>query len=91
MKSLLKNSFLGLGLALLAGATGTMADESKHDGTYVLEDGTAYDNPGEMFQYLRTRDNDLAAGNPKDIVDAYPDEFKNVGDLIDQKRQPADD
>ncbi|MEO8685538.1 MAG: hypothetical protein ABI414_11945 [Devosia sp.] len=91
MKTLLKNSLLGLGLALLAGATGTMADEGKHDGTYVLKDGTVHDNPGEMFQYLRTRDNGLAAGNPKDIVDAYPDEFKNVGDLIDQKRQPADD
>jgi hypothetical protein len=91
MKILLKKSFLGLGLALFVGATGTMADEGKHDGTYVLEDGTVHDNPGEMFQYLRTRDNGLASGNPRDIVDAYPDEFENVGDLIDQKRQPADD
>lgn len=56
-----------------------------HD--YVLLDGTTvYDNPGEMFQYLRTRDNGLANGNPKDIVEAYPDSFENVGDLIAQKR-----
>jgi len=52
----------------------------------VLEDGTVHRNAGEMFQYLRDRDNGLAAGNPKDIVNAYPDEFENVGDLIDQKR-----
>ena len=88
MKTLLKNSLLGVGLALLVGATATMADEGKHDGTYVLENGTVYDTPGAMFQYLRTRDDGLAAGNPKDIVDAYPNEFENVGDLIDQKREP---
>lgn len=53
---------------------------------YVLLDGTTHSNPGEMFQYLRERNNGLAAGNPKDIVDAYPGEFDNVGDLIHQKR-----
>ena len=53
---------------------------------YVLLDGTTHGTPGEMFQYLRERDNDLAAGNPKDIVNAYPDDFENVGDLIHQKR-----
>lgn len=52
----------------------------------TLVDGTVHDNPGAMFQYLRTRDNGLAAGNPKAIVNAYPDSFKNVGDLIHQKR-----
>ena len=57
------------------------------DKTYVLVDGTVHDNPGEMFQHLRTRDNGYAAGNPKDIVNAYPDQFENVGDLIEQKRQ----
>ena len=53
---------------------------------YELLDGTTHSNPGEMFQHLRERDNGLASGNPKDIVDAYPDEFDNVGDLIRQKR-----
>ena len=27
-----------------------------------------------------------ASGNPKDIVNAYPDQFETVGDLIHQKR-----
>ena len=64
---------------------GQNANQGGHD--YVLLDGTTvYDNPGEMFQYLRTRDNGLAAGNPKDIVEAYPESFDNVGDLVAQKR-----
>lgn len=87
MKTLLKNTILVLGLALL-GTVGATAQEGKHEDSYVLEDGTVHDTPGEMFQYLRDRDNGLAAGNPKDIVDAYPDEFDNVGDLIHQKREP---
>lgn len=67
---------------------GQNAKKGGHD--YVLLDGTTHDNPGEMFQYLRTRDNGLASGNPKDIVEAYPDSFKNVGDLIAQKRVDAE-
>jgi hypothetical protein len=51
----------------------------------TLANGDTFTSPGKMFQYLRTR-TDLAAGNPKAIVDAYPDEFDNVGDLIQQKR-----
>ena len=53
--------------------------------TLTLINGDTFSNPGQMFQYLRTR-TDLAAGNPKAIVDAYPDSFDNVGDLIQQKR-----
>jgi len=53
--------------------------------TLTLVDGDTFSNPGEMFQYLRTR-TDAAAGNPKAVVGAYPDEFDNVGDLIQQKR-----
>lgn len=53
--------------------------------TLTLIDGDTFSNPGQMFQYLRTR-TDAAAGNPKAIVDAYPDTFDNVGDLIQQKR-----
>lgn len=80
---------LGLGLALLTTQPG-MADQGNGNGTtYVLEDGTVHETPGAMFQYLRTRDNDLAAGNPKDIVNAYPDSFETVGDLIHQKREAA--
>jgi len=53
--------------------------------TLTLVDGDTFSNPGQMFQYLRTR-TDATAGNPKAIVDAYPGEFDNVGDLIQQKR-----
>ena len=84
--TLKKSALLGLGLALLVGGASTLAQEQSGK-SYVLEDGTVHATPGEMFQYLRTRDIEgYAAGNPKDIVDAYPDEFENVGDLIDQKR-----
>ena len=77
---------LGLGLAVLTGAT-SMADEGGSRKIYVLEDGTVHETPGAMFQYLRTRDNGLAAGNPRDIVEAYPGQAENVGDMIAQKRQ----
>ena len=53
--------------------------------TLTLENGDTFRNPGKMFQDLRDR-TDLPAGNPKAIVDAYPDVFDNVGDLIQQKR-----
>jgi hypothetical protein len=82
--TLKKSALLGLGLALLAG--GALAQEQSGK-SYVLEDGTVHATPGEMFQHLRTRDIEgFAAGNPKDIVEAYPEEFENVGDLIEQKR-----
>jgi hypothetical protein len=84
-KSLKAAALIGLGVAILTNATG-MADEGASKKVYILEDNTVHDTPGAMFQYLRTRDNGLATGNPKDIVEAYPDEFDNVGDLIDQKR-----
>ncbi len=79
-----------LGL-LLAGTLGVVAGETAKDTnppkTYELNDGSKFENPGEMFQHLRDRDIDgFASGNPKDIVDAYPEEFENVGDLIEQKR-----
>lgn len=81
---------LGLGLALSA-PQASMADQGNGNGTtYVLKDGTVHETPGAMFQYLRTRDNDLAAGNPKDIVNAYPDEFETVGELIHDKRVEAE-
>jgi hypothetical protein len=84
--TLKKSALLGLGLALLAGGAGAMAQEQSGK-SYVLEDGTVHATPGEMFQHLRTRDIDgFAAGNPKDIVEAYPEEFENVGDLIHEKR-----
>lgn len=87
MTSLKKAAIVGLSLAFVGGIAGTHAEEGGNSfKSYVLEDGTVHATPGEMFQYLRTRDNGLAAGNPKDIVDAYPDEFDNVGDLIRQKR-----
>ena len=84
-----KSLLLGLGLALLA-TPAALADAGNGNGTtYVLEDETAHETPGAMFQYLRTRD-ELAAGNPKDIVNAYPEEFETVGDLIHEKKVEAE-
>ena len=81
---------LGLGLALFATQAG-IADEGHGNGTtYLLEDETVHDTPGAMFQYLRDRESNLAAGNPKDIVNAYPEQFESVGDLIHQKRVEAE-
>lgn len=80
---------LALGASLLA-ISAASADPGNGQGSggseYVLKDGTTHSTPGQMFQYLRDRDNGLAYGNPKAIVDAYPDSFENVGDLIEQKR-----
>jgi hypothetical protein len=88
--SMTKTAALCLGLILassLSAVAGENGKEPKSPKTYVLNDGTIHSNPGEMFQQLRDRDiENFASGNPKDIVDAYPEEFKNVGDLIDQKR-----
>ena len=79
---------LALGAGLLTAPAFADPGNGQGDGgnEYVLEDGTTHSTPGHMFQYLRTRDNGLATGNPKDIVEAYPDSFETVGDLIDQKR-----
>lgn len=85
--SLKRAAAIGLGIALLGSIAGTHADEWKSAKSYELDDGTVHATPGDMLQYLRSRDNGLAAGNPKDIVNAYPTEFDNVGDLIQQKRQ----
>jgi len=72
------------------GASGNNGPSNNGNGegnqTLTLIDGDTFSNPGEMFQYLRTR-TDAAAGNPKAIVNAYPDSFDNVGDLIKQKRE----
>jgi hypothetical protein len=82
-----KSLLLGLGLALLA--TPAALADAGNGTTYVLEDETVHETPGAMFQYLRTRD-ELAAGNPKDIVNAYPEEFETVGDLIHEKKVEAE-
>jgi len=85
-----KSVLLGLGLALVATQAG-MADAGNGNGTtYVLEDGTVHETPGAMFQHLRARDDDLGAGNPKDIVNAYPEEFETVGDLIHDNQVEAE-
>lgn len=73
---------------VLAAAVPTYA-EPGHKPLQLI-DGSVYDNPGKMFQHLRDREDGFAAGNPKAIVDAYPDEFENVGDLIQQKREAAE-
>lgn len=80
---------VGLGLALLA-SQASLAGQGGNGTTYVLEDETVHETPGAMFQYLRARDGDLAAGNPKDIVNAYPESFDTVGDLIHEKRVEAE-
>jgi len=80
----MKTIVIAAAILSLAGMSPAFAQNA--DKSLTLKDGTVHANPGAMFQYLRTRDNGLAAGNPKDIVEAYPDEFENVGDLIQQKR-----
>lgn len=52
----------------------------------TLNLGGEFTSPGHMFQFLRDREQG-AAGTPKDIVDAYPNSFDNVGHLIAQKCQ----
>jgi len=89
-------------VALVACSTPTYAGDKGHDSssnngtgnsgngngnqTLTLIDGDTFGSPGKMFQYLRTR-TDAVAGNPQAIVNAYPDSFDNVGDLIRQKRE----
>lgn len=46
--------------------------------------GGDQDTVGSMFQYLQDREVG-ANGTPKDVVDAYPNSFENVGDLVHQK------
>lgn len=86
---MMKSATVAIAIALLA-TSGAYADpENNNRGgskQYELLDGTTFTNAGEMIQHLRDRDNGYASGNPKDIVDAYPEEFENVGDLIHSKR-----
>lgn len=87
---MMKSVTVALTIALFA-TSGAIADpETNNKGgskTYEIVDGTTFTNVGAMLQHLRDRDDQFAAGNPKDIVEAYPDEFDNVGDLIHEKRQ----
>ncbi|MBD8065687.1 hypothetical protein IC608_09390 [Devosia sp. PTR5] len=76
-------------VAALLATSAAVADPGTNKGGgkhYELVDGTSFTNAGAMLQHLRDRDNGYASGNPKDIVEAYPEEFENVGDLIHQKR-----
>ena len=80
---------VALAFATIALATAGAHADSKpeHAGQqYELVDGSTFTNAGEMMQHLRDRQDEYAAGNPKEIVDAYPEEFENVGDLIQEKR-----
>lgn len=86
----MKTIYIAVTAAALVLAAAAPAYAEKGHKPLQLIDGSVYDNPGKMFQYLRDRDDGLAAGNPKAIVDAYPDEFENVGDLIHQKREAAE-
>ena len=85
---MMKKTALGLGVLALA-TSGALAESKAGTGgkQYELNDGTTFTNAGSMFQHLRDRDEPgFASGNPKDIVNAYPDQFETVGDLIHQKR-----
>ncbi|WP_108461170.1 hypothetical protein [Devosia naphthalenivorans] len=80
---------VALAFATIALATAAAHADSKPENAgqqYELVDGSTYSNAGEMMQHLRDRQDEYAAGNPKEIVDAYPEEFENVGDLIQEKR-----
>jgi hypothetical protein len=65
-----------------AADTGGVANENARSCTLTL--GGDFASPGAMIQYLKVR-TEGTAGNPKAIVDAYPNSFDNVGDLIAQK------
>lgn len=85
---MIKSAIVAVAVALLA-TSGAYADPEANNGggkSYELVDGATFTNAGAMIQHLRDRDNGYASGNPKDIVEAYPEEFDNVGDLIHQKR-----
>lgn len=83
---MIKSAATAVAIALFV-TSGAYADPGNGGGkNYELEDGATFTNAGAMFQHLRDRDNGFASGNPKDIVEAYPEEFENVGDLIEQKR-----
>ncbi|KRA98077.1 hypothetical protein ASD83_13550 [Devosia sp. Root685] len=85
---MIKPATAALAIALFA-TSGVYADPATNNGggkRYELVDGTSFNNAGAMFQHLRDRDNGYASGNPKGIVEAYPEEFENVGDLIHDKR-----
>ncbi|MGV3576412.1 MAG: hypothetical protein ACO1O4_14900 [Devosia sp.] len=85
---MIKSAAAAVAVALFA-TSGAYADpETNNRGGkhYELVDGTTFTNAGAMIQHLRDRENGYASGNPKDIVEAYPEEFENVGDLIHQKR-----
>jgi len=85
---MMKSATMAIAIALFA-TSGAYADPQTSNGggkRYELVDGTTFTNAGEMFQHLRDREDGYASGNPKDIVEAYPEEFENVGDLIHQKR-----
>ncbi len=45
--------------------------------------GQEFKNPGKTFQYMRSDAH--PDENPKDVVNAYPNDFRNVGDLVHQK------
>ena len=80
---------VALAFATIALATAGAYADSKPENAgqqYELVDGSTFTNAGEMMQHLRDREDEYAAGNPKEIVDAYPEEFENVGDLIQEKR-----
>lgn len=85
---MIKSATMAMALGLFA-TSSAYADPEMNDGggkRYELVDGTAFTNAGAMVQHLRDRQNGYASGNPKDIVEAYPEEFANVGDLLHQKR-----
>jgi len=85
---MIKSATVTIAIALFA-TSGVYADPGANNGggkSYELVDGTTFSNAGAMIQHLRDREDGYAAGNPKDIVEAYPEEFENVGDLIHQKR-----
>lgn len=85
---MMKSAAVAIAIALFA-TSGAYADPQTSNGggkRYELVDGTTFTNAGTMLQHLRDREDGYAAGNPKDIVEAYPEEFENVGDLIHQKR-----
>lgn len=89
MNKILIAAIAGAALAatgpVMAKGKDTTGNPGKGNQGCTLDLGGDFKNPGKMFQYLRTREQG-ASGNPKDIVDAYPNAgWGNVGGLIADK------
>lgn len=68
-------------LALGAFAGPASAGNANGHGCSINKPAESFDNPGEMFRFLRADRGD----NPRDVVNEYPGSFSSVGDMVAKK------